>query len=252
MRRGDGGVTLEGKVAAITGGGSGLGAAIAGGFVREGARVVLADRDADAVARVAAPLGDACRTIALDVTDADAPERVVGLARSAFGRLDVVVPAAGIHGRAPVAEITPEGFDRTFAVNVRAPFLLVQAALPLLEGGGAVIFIGSTAATAAMPGGFSAYCSTKGAVRSLVRALAVELAPLGVRVNEIAPGAFDTPIYDTIPPNVKQGLVDMTLFPKRFGRASEFAMLVEELIRNPMHNGRTYRFDGGAILAANP
>lgn len=248
MRRGDGGVTLEGKVAAITGGGSGLGAAIAGGFVREGARVVLADRDADAVARVAAPLGDACRTIALDVTDADAPERVVGLARSAFGRLDVVVPAAGIHGRAPVAEITPEGFDRTFAVNVRAPFLLVQAALPLLEGGGAVIFIGSTAATAAMPGGFSAYCSTKGAVRSLVRALAVELAPLGVRVNEIAPGAFDTPINAAFlaDPAEKAAIVETTPL-KRLGQPEDIVapavFLASDAARHV--HGATLVVDGG-------
>ena len=188
---------LTGKTAVVTGGASGLGAAIAAGMAAAGARVLLVDRNAvgleDVAGQIAAD-GGVCSRLELDVADPAAPARIVEVAVEQFASLDVLVLCAGIHEQAGFEAMSRESFEHVFAVNVQAPYFLTQAALPQLRRGGTIIFIGSTAAQAAIPGGFSAYCATKGAIHSLVRALAVELAAEGVRVNEIAPGAFDTPI----------------------------------------------------------
>jgi NAD(P)-dependent dehydrogenase (short-subunit alcohol dehydrogenase family) len=109
--------------------------------------------------------------------------------------------------------MTHEAFERVFAVNVRAPYFIAQAAVSDLSPGGSMIFIGSTGAIAAIPGGFSAYCATKGAIHSLVRALAVELAQRSIRVNALVPGAFDTPINERLfatDPGLVQAIVSTT------------------------------------------
>jgi NAD(P)-dependent dehydrogenase (short-subunit alcohol dehydrogenase family) len=188
---------LTGRAALITGGASGLGAAIAKGMAAVGAAVMLVDRDEDGLKRIEREIagsGGLCRVSAIDLGDVSAPAQVVEFAVGQFGKLSIVVHSAGVHEQSPFQTMTTEAFDHVYAVNVRAPYFITQHCLPYLLPGSSIIFIGSTGAVAAIPGGFSAYCSTKGAVHSLMRTLAVELAPYNVRVNEIVPGAFDTPI----------------------------------------------------------
>jgi NAD(P)-dependent dehydrogenase (short-subunit alcohol dehydrogenase family) len=220
------GIDLSQKTAVIVGGASGLGAAIAQGMSAAGAPVVLVDLDGEklhAVQEQIARTGGACRSLNLDVADSSAPERIVDFTLSEFGSLKILVLSAGIHNQAPFESMTSESFERVFAVNVRAPYFISQAALPHLSPGGSIILIGSTGAIAAIPGGFSAYCATKGAIHSLVRALAVELAERGVRVNAIVPGAFDTPINATLfstDPELAATIVETTPL-KRLGEPED-------------------------------
>ena len=173
---------LSDKAALITGGASGLGAAIAEGMAAVGARVTLVDKDEDGLHAMQERLhsqGGDCRIVPVDLRDETAPARIVEKAVALHESLSIVVHSAGIHGQAAFATMAASAFDDVFAVNVRAPYFLTQSCLSHLTPGSSVIFVGSTGAVAAIPGGFSAYCSSKGAVHSLMRALAVELGPLG-------------------------------------------------------------------------
>jgi NAD(P)-dependent dehydrogenase (short-subunit alcohol dehydrogenase family) len=245
-------IDLTQKPAVIVGGASGLGAAVAGGMSAAGAPLVLVDLDGEKLASTEnqiAQAGGACRSLTLDVTDDSAPQRIVDLALREFGSLKILVLSAGIHNQAPFESMTREDFERVFAVNVRAPYFISQAALPHLSPGGSLIFIGSTGAIAAIPGGFSAYCATKGAIHSLVRALAVELAARGVRVNAIVPGAFDTPINAGVfsaDPELAQAIVETTPL-KRMGKPEDIvapALFLASDGARHVH-GATLVVDGG-------
>ena len=242
---------LTGKTAVVTGGASGLGAAIGAGMSSAGASVLLVDQNPVGLADTMVRIGraDTCSSLEVDVSDVSAPSRIVEAAIDRFASLDVLVLCAGIHEQATFDRMSREAFDRVFAVNVEAPYFLVQAALPYLAGGGAVIFIGSTAAMAAIPSGFSAYCATKGAVHSLARALAAELADHGVRVNEIAPGAFETPINEkafATDGNLAGAIVEQTPL-KRLGRPEDIvapALFLASDGARHVH-GATIVVDGG-------
>lgn len=190
---------LRGKVAAITGGGSGMGAATAALFAREGAAVVVADIDGDAAERVAASIrsgGGQAAAVRADVTRLADNRAIVAAARERFGRLDVFHANAGIPQRyGPFEGVAEEAMDRLLAVNVKGVMLGVQAALPALRaaGGGVILFTASTAAHRPRPG-LTAYNATKGALITLCKSLALELAPDGIRVNCISPVATDTPM----------------------------------------------------------
>jgi 3-oxoacyl-[acyl-carrier protein] reductase len=189
---------LHGTVAIVTGGGSGMGAAIAETFAREGAHVAVVDVDGKAAKAVAAKIGHAAIALQCDVTRrADIDAAVVETATK-FGGLNVLVNNAGVaHLNKPMIEIDEKEFDRVFAVNVKGLFLFTQAVVPLMRGqGGVIINIGSTAGLRPRPG-LSAYNATKGAVHNLTRTLAVELAPDKIRVCAIAPVATDTPLLPT-------------------------------------------------------
>jgi 3-oxoacyl-[acyl-carrier protein] reductase len=189
---------LHKVVAIITGGGSGMGEAIAETYAREGAHVAVVDIDGDAAKRVARKIGNTAIAIKCDVTKrSDIDDAVVETA-SAFGGLNVLVNNAGVaHLNKPVLEIDEKEFDRVFAVNVKGLFMFTQAVVPLLKGkGGVIINMGSTAGLRPRPG-LSAYNATKGAVHNLTKTLAVELAPDKIRVCAIAPVATDTPLLPT-------------------------------------------------------
>jgi NAD(P)-dependent dehydrogenase (short-subunit alcohol dehydrogenase family) len=186
------GFELEGKVAVVTGASSGIGAAIAQAMGAAGARVVLTGRD-EAKLRAAADRLPEHHVVAADLSTDDAPAKIVAAAIDAFGALNVIVHSAGIFWPKPFAEAPIEDFDEQFRVNVRAPYALTQAALPHLRPDGAVIFISSIAGRVGFPSS-TAYCGTKGAVELMTKSLAMELAPIGIRVNAIAPGNIHTPM----------------------------------------------------------
>jgi NAD(P)-dependent dehydrogenase (short-subunit alcohol dehydrogenase family) len=185
---------LEGKTALITGGNSGIGLATARAFVQEGARVAITGRNQETLDEAARSLGPNVVALRADIMDAAANEQAIRTAAETFGHLDIVVANAGIAGNTPVGGTTAEQFEQIMTTNVTGVFLTVQAALPFLREGASVVLIGSVHAVLGMPG-YSAYAASKGAVRSLGRVLAGELAPKGVRVNVVIPGATRTPIW---------------------------------------------------------
>ncbi|MDP2471465.1 MAG: SDR family oxidoreductase [Candidatus Palauibacterales bacterium] len=187
----------ENTRAAITGGNSGIGLAIARAFRDEGGQVAILGRDQGTLEAVAAELGPETVAVSGDVARLDDLDRFFAEIEAAFGGLDVLVVAAGLYQPASLADTTPELFDRTSDVNFRGSFFTVQRALPLLRDGASVILITSTINEAGVPG-LTAYAATKAALRSLVRGFAAELHPRGIRVNAISPGIIDTPIFDRL------------------------------------------------------
>jgi len=190
---------LMNKVAVVTGGGSGMGAAICRRFVEEGARVVLVDCRADRGEPVAKSLGDAALFVDADVSrDADV-RRMIDAAVERFGRLDVLVNNAGApQPPTPVADTTESDFDRLVAVNAKAIFLAARRAVPIMrrQGGGIIINTISVAAIRPRPN-LTAYNTSKGAALVLTKSLAIELAPDRIRVNAVCPGPADTPMLST-------------------------------------------------------
>lgn len=177
---------FAGKVALVTGGRSGIGAATATRLAAEGARVFTAQRGAD----------PDFEWIAADFTDAEAPARVVAGVEARAGRLDVLVNNAGMMREAPVGETSLDDWEQTLRVNLTAPFLLIRAALPLLRAaGGAIVNIGSIEGLGSNPG-HAAYCASKGGLHALTRAVAVDEGAQGVRCNAVAPGWIETELNE--------------------------------------------------------
>jgi len=194
---------LAGQVALVTGAGRGIGRAIAEAFAAEGASVVLAARtaaDLDQVSEDVERAGARALAVPTDVTDAAAVERLVARTSDAFGRLDVLVTAAGVATFGPVAEQTPRDWDGMLAVNLRGAMVSCRAALrPMLaQRRGSIINVASVAASRAIPGG-AVYTATKAGIVGFSRVLAEELRTAGIRVGVLSPGAVDTPLWDSIP-----------------------------------------------------
>lgn len=190
---------LQNKTALITGGNSGIGLATARVFVQEGARVVITGRNRKTLDAAVAELGPNAYAVEADVSDPKAIERAVGAAVERFGKLDVVFANAGIGGFTTLGKTTVEDFEKIIRTNLTGVFFTIQAAEPHLNNGGSVILNGSVLASAGAPG-WAAYAATKGGVRSMARVLASELAPRGIRVNVVIPGATRTPIWSGAAP----------------------------------------------------
>jgi NAD(P)-dependent dehydrogenase (short-subunit alcohol dehydrogenase family) len=189
---------VEGKVALVTGGASGLGAESARRLAREGAKVMLTDVTAEAGQAVTDEILAAGGTAAFmthDVVDEARWIEVVAETKSRFGRLDILVNSAGIGGGEPLLEATLEGWRRVTGVNLDGTFLGVRHAAPLMvaAGAGSIINISSILGKVGLPGAAS-YCASKGGVALFTKAAALELAPLGVRVNSVHPGFIETPM----------------------------------------------------------
>ncbi len=197
----DRGGVLHGKVALISGGGRGLGAAVALAYARYGADLVLASRtDAELLdaAREARALGATVHAVSADVAEVRDVEQLVRAALKKFGRIDVLVNNAGVaHREVPTWELGPEDWDRTIAVNLRGPYLLARALLPhLLERRqGSVINVSSICGSVAYPN-WSAYTASKFGLEGLTRVLAEETKRTGVRVNAVDPGLVATRMTD--------------------------------------------------------
>ena len=189
---------IEGRAFFVTGGASGIGLAVARLALQRGAKVCVVDRDADALMRAARELGSEAQVIACDVADAARVKEAVALAAARLGRLDAVVNAAGVDHLTPLERIADEDWARTLAVNLTGPMLVCRAAVPHLRraGGGTIVNIASAAGLVPLPGR-SAYCASKAGVIMFGKALAMELAADGIRVNAVCPGAVDTPLFRT-------------------------------------------------------
>ncbi|HRI17715.1 MAG TPA: glucose 1-dehydrogenase [Burkholderiaceae bacterium] len=190
---------LKDKVAIVTGAGSGFGEGIAKKFVAEGAKVLVVDRDAAAAARVADALGASARACVADVSSAADVKTMVGAAVSHFGGLDILVNNAGIgHLPQPLEGLPEAEFDRILAVNVKAIYLAAREAVPIMKaaGRGVILNVASTAGVSPRPR-LCWYNASKGYVITATRAMAVELAPAGIRVVALNPVAGETPLLKT-------------------------------------------------------
>ena len=185
---------LESKHAAITGGNSGIGLAIARAFRNEGAEVAILGRDGATLKDAVAELGPGTVATQGDVSNLADLDRFYSEIDQAFSGLDLLVVNAGVYSASALDETTPEFFDRMSAVNFRGAFFTVQRALPLLRESASVILVTSTINESGVPG-LAVYAATKAAVRSLARGLAAELMPRKIRVNALSPGIIDTPIF---------------------------------------------------------
>jgi NAD(P)-dependent dehydrogenase (short-subunit alcohol dehydrogenase family) len=221
---------LNGRVALITGGNSGIGLATAKLFIDEGAKVAITGRNQKTLDAAALELGPDVLVIRADVSDLATTEEVIAATVARFGKLDVVFANAGIGTRTPVGTTSVESFEEVFRVNVTSAFFLVQAALPYLSEGASVIFNGSVQSTNGRPGG-SAYAASKAALRSMARVLASELSPRGIRVNIVTPGSADTPIWNLLAstPEDRSALFDQvkrSIPLGRIAKAKEIANVV--------------------------
>ena len=190
---------LAGERAIVTGGASGFGEGIVRRFVAEGARVAIADLNADGASALAAELGDACLAVPTDVADAASVGRLFERVGAAFGGLDILVNNAGMGTTpAPLESMDEATFDRLLGVNVRSVFLTSRHAVPLMkaQGRGAILNIASTGGVSPRPN-LTWYNASKGWMITAARAMAVELAPFGVRVNVVNPVAGETPMLAT-------------------------------------------------------
>lgn len=207
---------LEGKVAVISGGASGIGAATARLFVAEGASVIVADLQPPLDLRLAELIQskpDKIRFVACDVAIEDQVIAAIDAAVASFGKLDTVVACAGVAGMGAAGDISAEHWDRTFAVNARGVFLFTKYAIPhMIEaGGGSIINISSAFGIVAGPH-FAAYAASKGAVRNFSKSTALDYIGQGIRSNSIHPGYIDTPIVQNIIDNAADTKAAQSMF----------------------------------------
>jgi NAD(P)-dependent dehydrogenase (short-subunit alcohol dehydrogenase family) len=240
----------EGRVALLTGGGSGIGRATVHRLVAEGATVVAADIDAEGLAATAkdADRPDAVVPAVGDVRDPTFAPAAVATAME-LGRLDLVVCCAGILRFEHTHEVRLEDWQRVLDVNLTGTFLACQAAIPaLLDGGGAIVTVASTAALAAHPWA-AAYTASKGGVLALTRTLAIEYAKQGLRANAVCPGSIDTPITGAfaLPEGADGRLLHRIMSPVGMADPSVVAAAIAYLgSSDAQHvNGADLRIDGG-------
>ena len=251
---------IRGKTFVVTGGGSGLGAAVARMLAGEGANVVIADVNAEAGAGIVDALGSRAAFIRTDVTQEKDGEAAVDLALERFGHLHGLVNCAGVApGEKVIGRDGPhrlDSFARTVGINLIGSFNMIRLAAaaiarqePGADGERGVIV--NTASVAAFDGqvGQAAYAASKGGVAAMTLPIARELARSGIRVVSIAPGIFETPMMAGMPQEVQDSLGRSVPFPTRLGKPVEFAALVRHICENVMLNGEVIRLDGALRMA---
>jgi NAD(P)-dependent dehydrogenase (short-subunit alcohol dehydrogenase family) len=191
---------LEGKVALVTGGNSGIGLATAKRFVSEGARVFITGRREPELDAAVAAIGDGAIGIRSDVSNLDDLDRLYGRISEASGRIDVLFANAGGGEFVPLSAVSEDHYERTFGTNVKGTLFTVQKALPLMTSGASIILTGSTAASTGTPA-FSVYAASKAAIRSFARNWILDLKGTGIRVNVLAPGSTSTPGWHGLAPS---------------------------------------------------
>jgi NAD(P)-dependent dehydrogenase (short-subunit alcohol dehydrogenase family) len=245
---------LINKIALVTGASRGIGQAAARSLAQDGARVLVhygrGREEAESLVSEIRSTGGYAEAVAADLAAADGAHILAEKVRKIVnGRLDILVANAGISKSGPIEGLTVEDFDRLFAVNVRAPYFLVQQLLPVLQDGSNVIFVSSLGARSAV-GTLAAYSATKGAVDTLVKHFAAALGPRGIRVNAIAPGVVDTEMSSFARSESGQQLTMSMQALKRVATPDDiggvFAFLASDAAR--WITGHTIAVDGGSKL----
>ncbi|WLR95500.1 3-hydroxyacyl-CoA dehydrogenase [Shinella zoogloeoides] len=248
------------KTFLVTGGGSGLGAAVARMLAGEGANVVIADVNADAGRGIAEELGAGAAFVQTDVTQEADGQAAVDLALARFGHLHGLINCAGVApGEKVIGRDGPhrlDSFARTVGINLIGTFNMTRLAATAIargepEADGERGIVVNTASVAAFDGqiGQAAYAASKGGVAAMTLPIARELARHGIRVVSIAPGIFQTPMMAGMPQEVQDSLGRSVPFPARLGKPAEFAALVRHICENVMLNGEVIRLDGALRMA---
>ncbi|XP_058802428.1 3-hydroxyacyl-CoA dehydrogenase type-2-like [Phymastichus coffea] len=248
---------VKNAVALVTGGASGLGKGAVLRFVKHGAKVIIADLPTSKGADVAKELGDNVVFAPSDVTSEKDIQEALKLTKQQFGRLDVLVNAAGVaaigrsYNSLKKIVFPLEDFERTLKINTIGTFNAIRLSAALMcenqpnkDGQRGVII--NTASIAAFDGqiGQAAYSASKGAVVGMTLPIARDLCRDGIRVVTIAPGIFNTPMVAQLPEKARISLGKSVPFPPRFGEPDEYAALVQHIVENTMLNGETIRLDG--------
>ncbi len=251
---------LSGRVAIVTGGASGLGNGAARRLLAGGASVAMFDVNVEKGRAAEAELGESSRFFEVDVTDTDSVEAAVAGVAELWGSIDILVNAAGI---APAQRlVSREGalfdlelFKLVISVNLVGMFDVIRQTAGVMarnEPGpdgerGVIVNVASIAAFEGQVGQ-AAYSASKGGVVGMTLPIARDLGPLGIRVVTIAPGIMDTPLLAGAPPELKEALGKVQVFPQRLGTPEEFAHLVQAIVENPMLNAEVIRLDAGARM----
>ncbi len=251
---------LKDRVAIVTGAGSGIGRAGAEIMAREGARLVIADRDTAAgeetVRRIAAKGGTAI-AVATDVGDTEAIERLVARAVAEFGRIDILHSHAGIQVEGSLEDVDPPGMDRSWSINVRAHFTLARLVMPHMreQGGGSIIVTSSNSGVFYDPG-MIAYATSKHAAVAMVKQIAIDYGKHNVRVNALCPGWVDTAFNDPFTRQMggRQALLDYVAKKIPLGRFASVDEIAEAILflasdRSAFMTGHALVIDGGECIA---
>jgi len=246
---------LEGKVAVVTGGNSGIGFAMASRFVQEGASVVIVGRRADAVEAAVQQLGAQAIGVTGDIADLGTHDRVAALVAAEFGGADIYVANAGMNTITPSDQVGVEEYDIQFATNTRAVFFGVQKIGPLMRRDGAILLVSSIASGKALDG-HAVYAGSKAAIEAFARSWALEFKTRGIRVNVISPGPVDTPILAKLGVAATErpafeAMMAGAIPLGRMGRAEEVANAALLLAgsEGSFITGVNLRVDGGIGLA---
>ncbi|MFI9508034.1 SDR family NAD(P)-dependent oxidoreductase [Nocardia sp. NPDC052566] len=248
---------IEGSVAVVTGGASGLGLAVVDNLYRAGAIVAVLDSCGPALGQAVTEIGDRVHFLSADVTDEQSVRAALDQA-AALGPLRIVVNCAGIGVvRLTLDDSGPfplDQFEQVVRVNLTGTFNVVRLAAQRMAGlpseageRGVVVNTGSIAAPDG-PAGMAAYVASKAGVAAMTLTIARDLAATQIRVVTIEPGSFDTPLFASLPAAAKESVVAQVPHPARLGYPSEFAALVAHVVENPMLNGEVIRLDGAARL----
>jgi 3-oxoacyl-[acyl-carrier protein] reductase len=245
---------LHGKTALVTGGSRGIGRAAVLSLAREGAQVIIhygkGRKEAEAIAAEIVANGGRAQAVSADMASPEGPHELAQKVRAIVGhRLDILVANAGISVHANIEDTTVADFDQLFAVNVRAPFFVIQQLLPILSEGSSVVVTSSLAAGAAVDG-IAAYAMTKGALNTMVKHFALTLGARGIRVNAVAPGIVETDMSEFAKTDKgRQYATDMQAL-KRVAQPDDIGDAITFLASNDARwiTGDVVQVDGGAKL----